>query len=87
VVESGHVVLRIESLDLGLAMLHAWRGPVLRAWLGTYWPFALLVSGLLWTHPALAYLVVWWMKPAFDRVLLHVYAAAMFGEMTGEILL
>jgi hypothetical protein len=68
-----------ESLDLGLAMLQAWRGPVVRAWLATYWPLALVASALLWEHPSLAALVVWWTKPAFDRVLLHVYAAAMFG--------
>jgi hypothetical protein len=72
-----------ESLDLGLAMLHAWRGPVLRAWLCTYWPVALVVSALLWNHPSVAYLVVWWLKPAFDRVLLHVYGAAMFGAAPG----
>ena len=68
-----------ESLDLGLAMLQAWRKPVLAAWCATFWPFALVVSVLLWRHPAIAHLVVWWSKPFFDRVLLHVYGAAMFG--------
>ena len=68
-----------ESLDLGLAMLQAWRGPALRAWCATYWPFALLVSLVLWEHPTIALVVVWWAKPLFDRVLLHVYGAAMFG--------
>jgi len=72
-----------ESLDLGLAMFHAWRGPVLRAWLCTYWPFALVVGGLLWTHPTVAFYVVWWLKPLFDRVLLHVYGAAMFRAAPG----
>lgn len=68
-----------ESLDLGFAMLRAWRAPVLRAWCITYWPVALLVSAALWAHPSAAFLVVWWLKPVLDRVLLHVYAGAMFG--------
>jgi len=72
-----------ESLDLGFAMLHAWHKPLLRAWCVTYWPVALLVSALLWRYPAVAFVVVWWVKPAFDRILLHVYAAAMFGTLPG----
>jgi len=72
-----------ESLVLGLAMLQAWRRPVMVAWCATFWPFAVVVSALLWSHPAIAYLVVWWSKPFFDRVLLHVYGAAMFGSPPG----
>ena len=68
-----------ESLDLGLAMLQAWRKPAMLAWCATFWPFAVIVSTLLWEHPAIAYAVVWWSKPFFDRVLLHVYGAALFG--------
>lgn len=70
-----------ETLDLGLAMLRVWRGPVLRAWCATYWPFALLVGAAAWTHPWLGALIVWWSKPVFDRVLLHVYSNAVFGNL------
>ena len=70
-----------ETLDLGLAMLRVWRGPVLRAWCVTYWPFALLVSAVTWMHPWLGALIVWWSKPVFDRVLLHVYSNAVFGTL------
>lgn len=68
-----------EALDLGLAMLRAWRGPVLRAWCGTYLPLALLLFLLLWDSPELAAALLWWLKPAFDRVLLFVYGRAVFG--------
>jgi hypothetical protein len=68
-----------ETLDLGLAMLRAWRWPVLASWLATYWPFALAVTFLLWDHPGIAALIVWWSKPFFDRVLLFVYGRAVFG--------
>jgi hypothetical protein len=77
-----------ESLDLGFAMLRAWRAPVLRAWCCTYWPTAIVVSALLWEHPVIALGVMWWLKPLFDRVLLHVYSAAVFGTppRTREVL-
>jgi hypothetical protein len=70
-----------ETLDLGLAMLQIWRVPVLRAWCITYWPFALLVGAFTWTEPWLGALIVWWSKPLFDRVLLHVYSNAVFGGL------
>jgi len=68
-----------EALDLGLVMLRRWRGPVCRVWLATFVPCALLVLALLWQWPALAMLIVWWLKPLFDRLLLKVFAEASFG--------
>jgi hypothetical protein len=68
-----------ESLDLGFAMYAAWRRVLLRAWLVTYVPTALVVSLVLWQYPTIALVVVWWLKPLFDRVLLYVYAQGMFG--------
>ena len=67
-----------EALDLGVAMVRdGWR-PVYAAWLAIYLPLALLL-GL--TLRAWAPLVVWWLKPALDRVVLHVVACAVFGAV------
>ena len=68
-----------ESLDLGFAMYRAWDRALLRAWCVTYVPTALAVSLVLWEYPTIAFLVMWWLKPLFDRVLLYVYSQAMFG--------
>jgi hypothetical protein len=68
-----------ESLDLGFAMYAAWRPALWRAWGVTYVPTALVVSLVLWEYPTIALLVMWWLKPLFDRVLLYVYSEAMFG--------
>jgi hypothetical protein len=68
-----------EALDLGLMMLRRWRGPVYRMWIATFLPFALIVMALLWQWPAVAMLIIWWLKPLFDRFLLKVYAEASFG--------
>jgi hypothetical protein len=72
-----------ETLDLGLAMFRAWRGPVLRAWCVTYWPFALVATAATWNSPAIGGAIVWWAKPLFDRVLLLVYSQAVFGTLPG----
>lgn len=68
-----------EALDLGLVMLRRWRGPLYRAWLGSYLPFALLVFAVFWSAPGWAALIVWWLKPLFDRLLLKVLSEAVFG--------
>jgi hypothetical protein len=69
-----------EALDLGQVMLREWRGPLLRVWAATYLPAALLLPVLLWPWPEYVGLVLWWLKPAFDRVLLFACGHAAFGE-------
>ncbi|MDZ7751374.1 MAG: hypothetical protein U5S82_06855 [Gammaproteobacteria bacterium] len=77
-----------EASDLGLAMTQAW-------WRAVYPPFLLLVlsvygvvSLLLWSSPAWVPVVMWWLKPLFDRLLLHVYSQGLFGALpaTGQTL-
>jgi hypothetical protein len=72
-----------ESLDLGFAMYRAWGRALFRAWSVTYVPTAVVLSLVLWEYPTIALLVMWWLKPLFDRVLLYVYSKAMFGEEPG----
>jgi len=71
-----------EAMDLGLAMLQRW-------WRQAYLPHlavgiaaALAGWGLsLWAGKAVvALLFVWWLKPLYDRVVLHVLSRAVFGE-------
>lgn len=68
-----------EALDLGLVMLRQWSSPVYRAWFATWGLFALILSPLLWWSPLWFGVLLWWLKPLFDRVLLKVYAGAVFG--------
>lgn len=60
-------------------MLRAWRGPVYRAWCGTFIPFAAFLTLALWAWPGVSGLVIWWCKPVFDRVLLYVFSQCAFG--------
>ncbi|MCM8625178.1 hypothetical protein [Accumulibacter sp.] len=85
--ESIAVVLRRrspwEAVDLGRVMLRSWARQAYLAWLVTYWPAGLAVLLLLWSSPGYAMLVIWWLKPVFDRLLLHVFSRAVFGEECG----
>jgi hypothetical protein len=54
-----------EAMDLGLTMLQRW-------WRQVYLPHLLV---------ALPLVLVWWLKPVYDRVVLHVLSRAVFGEL------
>jgi hypothetical protein len=68
-----------EALDLGFQMARGWWRPVWGTWLAVYLPAAavlhLLFQETLWIAP----LALWWLKPVFDRFVLHVVSRAVFG--------
>ena len=74
-----------EAIDLGFAMMRNWWRPVYRAWAVSFVPFAAVVTlacqaaGTIW----LATILIWWLKPVYDRMLLHVLSRAVFGEVLG----
>ena len=72
-----------EAIDLGLSMLQRW-------WRAVYAPHlvvggAIAVAALLvawrFERPWVAIVIVWWTKPLYDRVVLHVLSRAVFGEL------
>jgi len=72
-----------EAMDLGLTMLQRW-------WRQVYGPHLIFAVPLMaaaiaagwWLERAwVALLAIWWMKPAYDRVVLHVLSRAVFGEL------
>ena len=74
-----------ESVDLGVGMLREWWRPLYASFAAVYVPFAALClwagwsAGKAWVAMAL----LWWLKPLFDRVALHVASRAVFGEVLG----
>ena len=72
-----------EACDLGLAMLRQWWRPVYASHLivgAAVVALALAVAsmtGRVW----LAFVLIWWLKPVYDRVLLHVLSRAVFGDL------
>lgn len=73
-----------EAIDLGVRMIQSWARPVYAAWLSVYLPIAgllLLAIGYGLDLPSWAPIVIWWLKPMFDRVVLHVLSHAVFGDV------
>lgn len=74
-----------EAIDLGLRFALQNAGSLYRNWFAVTLPVAalvFLVLGLWLGSPAWAVLLLWWLKPVFDRVAAHVLSRALFGEST-----
>lgn len=73
----------LEAIDLGFALARdAWR-PLLASWLGIALPLAALLIVALRAHPFWAIAALWWLRPVFARVPLHVLARSVFSQPTG----
>ncbi len=74
-----------EAVELGMALVRRHAGAIWRPWLWLTLPvFALLNLGAWWIDQFwLAALLMWWLKPAFDRVPLYVISRAVFGSAPG----
>ena len=70
-----------EAMDLGFGMVRLWWRPLMRAWLITVVPLMIVLSLVCWNLPWLALLVVWWLKPMFDRIPLFILSRAAFGHI------
>jgi hypothetical protein len=72
-----------EAMDLGFTMLRRWWGPVYAAHALVFLPLNVAVFIACWASDMLwlAMLVIWWLEPLYDRVVLHVLARAVFGEV------
>jgi magnesium-transporting ATPase (P-type) len=85
--ENISVVLRprgaYEATDLGVRLVQRNAGIVFRAWLVFVGPLMLLALSLVTIKAWLPALVIWWLKPAYDRVVLYVLSRAAFGEQVG----
>lgn len=68
-----------EAVDLGFRMAAHWARPLWAVCLTVVWPLALALSIALANTPWLAALLIWWLKPVYDRFLLHVLSRAVFG--------
>ena len=68
-----------EAVDLGLAMVRRHAAGIYRAWLTLIVPLWALLAVLLQGNPHVMVLVVWWLKPLYDRVVLFYLGRALFG--------
>ncbi len=71
-----------ESIDLGITMVRHWWKPLSIIWLTLIMPI-ILVTILITNIYDMNYpfLIIWWLKPLFDRIILHFLSRALFGEL------
>lgn len=74
-----------ESIDLGLAMLQRWWRQAYGAHAALLFALASIALGVAWAlaHPWVALVALWWLKPVYDRIVLHVLSRAVFGNVQG----
>ncbi|WP_374012847.1 DUF4129 domain-containing protein [Pseudoxanthomonas koreensis] len=71
-----------EAMELGTALLRRHAGAVWRPWLLAMLAGFVLVNAVAWALGQLwlAGLLLWWLKPAFERIVLYVLSRAVFGR-------
>ncbi|MDR2209099.1 MAG: hypothetical protein LBE22_09035 [Azoarcus sp.] len=76
-----------EAIDLGLALVQTYWRNLYAAWFVVVLPVVVLALALdyLLDHDSgdgiqYGILLIWWLKPFYDRALLHVLSRAVFGE-------
>lgn len=72
-----------EAVDLGCAMVRRDFGRIMALWASTVFPLWIVVCVLMRSMPVWIPLVVWWLKPLYDRVPLFFLSRAAFGERPG----
>ncbi len=73
-----------EALDLGFQMARQWWRPIWLVWFTVYLPVAAILL-LVFENKWKAVLILFWLKPLFDRAILHTLSRAVFGEIPGTL--
>lgn len=69
-----------EALDLGVLLARRHAGLLLASWALLSLPLFALLCLLLWDYPGWAIFAFWWLKPACERLPLHILSRALFGD-------
>ena len=74
-----------QAADLGMALVRANARVIWLSWLAVVLPLTAVLNLLFWRLDALwlAGLLLWWLKPVFERIPLYVISRAAFGQRVG----
>lgn len=74
-----------EAVELGTALVRRHAGAIWRPWALCTLPVFALANAAAWAIEAiwLATLLMWWLLPLFDRIVLFVLSRAVFGDAPG----
>ena len=69
-----------EAIDLGFTMARAWFVPLWMLWMAVALPVYLLTVILLPDEPIWVIMIVWWLKPLYEPMLLYWMSRALFDD-------
>jgi hypothetical protein len=69
-----------EAIDLGLRLVQGNARAIYQPFLILTLPIFILLNLLFFEHMWAAVLIFWWLKPMYDRLVLHVISHSLFGE-------
>lgn len=74
-----------EAVELGMALVRRHAAAIWKPWLLITLPVFALLNAAAWAFDLfwLAALLMWWLKPVFDRIPLYVVSRAVFGSAPG----
>lgn len=74
-----------EAMELGMALIRRDAAAIWKPWLLVTLPIFALLNAVGWALDliGLAAVLMWWLKPLFDRVPLYVTSRAVFGAVPG----
>lgn len=69
-----------EAIDLGIRLTAVNATTLLKGWMGSVYPLALLILAV--SHQAVGWgvFLIWWLKPVWERVVLFALSRNLFGE-------
>jgi len=69
-----------EAMDLGILLARHHAGLLMATWAVLTLPLFALLTLIFWQHPSLAVLIIWWLKPVFERLPLYILSNALFAN-------
>ncbi|EQM81584.1 DUF4129 domain-containing protein [Stutzerimonas stutzeri] len=69
-----------EAIDLGALLARRHARLLMLSWTLLTLPVFALLSLLFWSHPSLALLLFWWLKPLYERLPLFILSRSLFGD-------
>lgn len=70
-----------EAVDLGILMAKRWWLPMMKVWLLASFPVLILALMIPWKWYWLGGALLWWLKPVYERPLLHILSHAVFNDL------
>lgn len=69
-----------EAMDLGVLLARRHGVVLMATWAAVTLPLFALLTLVFWQQPTVAVLIIWWLKPAFERLPLYILANALFAN-------